>query len=251
MLTSCPHPLVAIVDDFSDSEGEEDEEDDNDDANMDSDEIMAELTIFFGANAARVKSILKMWNAYADLYNAFCDEWTSDTDAYREERAYRVLKATVSLLELLNSISNLRHKSWYFHKCMVAARQTRKWGDLWRFSTRAVEGRGGQLKRIGRRIICWRHRCKGSYQRNIRRKGATKTITQGYGSAPHRQLMKVSCFREHGAHSRKRARLATTGRNTLVRSVPKVESAESAALPELGDVLELPRVKRLCALKHE
>ena len=39
----------------------------------------------------------------------------------------------------------------YAHIFMtVLPRQMRLWGDLWRFSTRSVEGRGGQLKRIGR-----------------------------------------------------------------------------------------------------
>eukprot|EP00966_Prymnesium_polylepis_P127440 2947673-Prymnesium_polylepis.1 len=32
----------------------------------------------------------------------------------------------------------------------------RKYGNLWRFLTRAVEGRGGRLKHIGSRMICWR-----------------------------------------------------------------------------------------------
>ena len=119
----------------------------------------------------------------------------------------------------------------------------RRRGDLWPYSTRAVEGRGGQLKKIGRRIICWRRRCQGTYKRNIKRKGATRTVVQSYGSAPEKQLMRASCFREDRAHAQKRSRVATTGRKTLARSVPK---AEEAALPELGDVMQPERMKRLC-----
>ena len=46
-----------------------------------------------------MKLILKTWNAYADLFNAFCDEWTSDLQSYKDERAYQVLKSSASLLE--------------------------------------------------------------------------------------------------------------------------------------------------------
>ena len=55
--------------------------------------------------------------------------------------------------------------------------------------------------------------------------------------------MVSACFREDRAHAQKRGRVATMGRNTLARSVPK---AEEAALPELGDVMQPDRVKRLC-----
>ena len=217
---------------------------------MESDEVMAELGNFFGANAARVKSILQMWNAYADMYNALCDEWTSDSDAYRNERAYRALKGATAYLERLNAVSNRRHKSCYPHQFMtVVPRQMQMWGDLWRFSTRSVEGRGGQLKKIGRRIICWRRRCAaGSYQRNVKRKGVAHAISQGYSYGPERMLMRASCFREDRAHTQKRSRAATTGRNTLARSVPKAEQAE---LPALGDALELTCVKRMCAMERK
>ena len=240
---------AAIVDDFSDSEGESEDEDDAD-ANLDDDDIMAELANFFGANAARVKLILKAWNAYADLFNAFNDQWTSDLQSYRDERAYQVLKASAQLLDLLNSVSNHRHKCSYVQLLMgIGAKQVRKRGDLWPFSTRAVEGRGGQLKKIGRRIICWRRRCQTTYKRNIKRRGAARTVVQSYNSAPELQLMRASCFREERAHTQKRSRVATTGRNTLARTLPKAEMTE---LPALGAVMEPERVKRLCSQKrHE
>ena len=107
-----PAASAGIVDDFSDSEGESEGEDDAA-ANLDSDEIMIELRKFFGANADRVSRILKLWNAYADLFNALCEEWTSDLQSYRDERAYQVLKSGASLLDQLNTVSNRRHKSAY------------------------------------------------------------------------------------------------------------------------------------------
>ena len=60
------------MDDFSDSEDEEDADPDED-ADLESDEISTELKQLFGANAERVRRILKLWNSYADLYSALCD----------------------------------------------------------------------------------------------------------------------------------------------------------------------------------
>ena len=51
---------------------------------------MSELCAFFGANADKVKQILQLWNAYADLYNACCDDRIEDSNSYREERAFRL-----------------------------------------------------------------------------------------------------------------------------------------------------------------
>ena len=73
-------------------------------------------------------------------------------------------QAGLAFWDKLNDISNRRHKSGYCATAaLVASRQQKEKGDLWRFSTRSVEGRGGQLRRIGRRMICWRRRSKGKY----------------------------------------------------------------------------------------
>ena len=204
---------------------------------------MAELRAFFGANAQKVKSILEMWNAYADMYNACCDEWTSDTDEYREERAFKLLKSGLAFHSSLNDVSNRRHKCWYAHKIWaVGSRQMRQRGDLWRFSTRAVEGRGGRLKHIGRRMICWRRR-SSRYLRNVR----GKVVAQTYTSAPERQLMRAACAREDRAHTQPRSRLALTGRNTLKRSFDKVEAV---AMPSLGgEEVGVEFVKRCVAAR--
>ena len=272
--------LIGIVDDWSDEDEDEDEEeiDDGDAANLSSDEIISELRAFFGANADKVKRILQLWNAYADIYNACCDEWTDSTDAYYEERAFKLLKSGLAHHELINDLSTRRHKSWsavcipglhphqiihttclaltpshvyrrYHYKIWgVASQQMRKWGDLWRFSTRAVEGRGGRLKHIGRRMICWRRRSNGKYKRIVR----GKVVSQTYTSAPERQLMRAACSREERVHTQQRSRLATTGRNTLKRTFDKVEAAEQPALGG-GVSVSSSGVKKLCvaASKHD
>ena len=191
------------MDDFSDSDDEEDARDDED-ADLNSDEIITELNELFGANAQRVKRILQLWNAYADLYSALCDPWTSDLQSYRDERAYQTLKASASLLDHLNTVSDRRHKSCYPHQFMtVVPRQMRDKGDLWRFSTRSVEGRGGRIKRISRRIVCWRRKCT-SYQRSVRTKTGHRVITQSYNSTPEKQLLRGAISYEDRSHNSKR-----------------------------------------------
>ena len=81
------------MDDFSDSEDDEGANPDED-ADLESDEISTELSQLFGANAERVRRILKLWNSYADLYTALCDEWTSDTQQYKDERAFQICLRT-------------------------------------------------------------------------------------------------------------------------------------------------------------
>jgi hypothetical protein len=73
-------------------------------------------------------------------------------------------------------------------------------------------------------------------------------ITQSYNSTPEKQLMRGACSFENRIHANKRSRLATTGRNTLARTIPKVEQAD---LPALGDVLEPASFKRMCLKRRE
>ena len=192
-----------------------------------------------------MKTILHLWNAYADVYNACCDPWLEDTDAYREERGFQLLKAGLKFHELLNNISNRRHKSWYAANIWaVGSRQMRDWGDLWRFSTRSVEGRGGRLKHIGRRMICWRRRSSGKYSRVVR----GKVVSQTYSSAPEHQLMRGACSREERAHTQQRSRVAATGRNTLKRSGDKMNAPTPVSL---GGELTTNFVKRMCVAAAE
>ena len=112
-------------------------------------------------------------------------------------------------------------------------------GDLWRFSTRSVEGRGGRLKHIGRRMICWRRRSIGKYTRLV----GEKPVSQTYTSAPERQLMRAACSREDRAHTQLRSRVATTGRHTLSRTGAKIGAAPAVSL---GGELGSDFVKKMC-----
>ena len=199
-----------MVNDFSDDEEDEEEEEEGG-ADLASEEMMRELTTFFGVHAQKVKHVLSLWNSHADLYNSLCEKWTSDTDTYREDRTYRTMKAAIDFLDVLNDVSTRRHKSWYAHLFItIVPRQMRRWGDLWRFSTRSVEGRGGRLKHIGRRMLCWRRR-SATYHRTVKAKdGGSQIINQSYNSTPERQLMRAACSPEDRGHTQKRSKLATT-----------------------------------------
>ena len=49
------------------------------------------------------------------------------------------------------------HKSWTPHIAMyIVPRHVARYGDLWRFSSGALEQRGAQLKRIGSCVACFR-----------------------------------------------------------------------------------------------
>ena len=79
-----------MVNDFSDDEEDEEEEEEGG-ADLASEEMMRELTTFFGVHAQKVKHVLSLWNSHAVLYNSLCEKWTSDTDTYREDRTYRTM----------------------------------------------------------------------------------------------------------------------------------------------------------------
>ena len=117
------------------------------------------------------------------------------------------MKAALAFVNALNDISMRRHKLWYGHLfATIVLRQMRRWGDLWRFSTRSVEGRGGRLKHIGRRMLCWRRR-SAKYRRTVKAKGGgSRVIEQSYTSTPERQLMRAACSREDCGHTHRRGR---------------------------------------------
>ena len=117
----------------------------------------------------------------------------------------------------------------------VASRQMAKRGDLWRYSTRAVEARGGRYKRISRKVA---HRKRSALDmksvRNLKL-AAISFKKSSYNSSRTLQMARIACMQEesaHGAHGR--SRLSTTGRNTLARSMPKWEEAEA---PPMGQLL--------------
>ena len=74
-----------------------------------------------------------------------------------------------------------QHKSWTPHISMwILFRHVARYGDLWRFSSGALEQRGAQLKRIGSCVACFRPR--------VAAKGRTaegKKVTKHNSSAQH------------------------------------------------------------------
>eukprot|EP00965_Chrysotila_dentata_P154598 5108543-Pleurochrysis_carterae.AAC.1 len=63
----------------------------------------------------------------------------------------------MELSKALNKVSSFKHQSWYLHYLVwIIPQQIMEFGNLWKFSTCAIESRGARLKRMGRRCICWR-----------------------------------------------------------------------------------------------
>ena len=54
----------------------------------------------------------------------------------------------------------------------VVPRQMAQRGDLWPYSTRAVEGRGGRYKKVRRKVVCFRKPAKEIWKavRNVKQK---------------------------------------------------------------------------------
>ena len=132
----------------------------------------------------------------------------------------------------------------------TAALQTMGRGDLWPYSTRAVEARGGRYKRIQRKVVCHRKRAAEIWRsvRNVRL-GTVSFKKQSYNSNSTLQMLRTGCAQEtsaHGLHGR--SRLSTTGRKTLVRTMPKWQEAE---LPEMGRLLDVAAVVEMLERANE
>ena len=80
-----------------------------------------------------------------------------------------------------------------------------KYGDLWRFSTAAIESRGARLKRMGRTVISWRpyQAGKSVYHYIDHRTGQEVTREQSYKSSPMEQMLSKMLANEVSWHSDK------------------------------------------------
>ena len=119
----------------------------------------------------------------------------------------------------------------------VVPRQMAQRGDLWPYSTRAVEGRGGRYKKVRRKVVCFRKPAKEIWKavRNVRQKSMSFRKSY-YNSCSTLQTLRTVGAQEdssHGAHGRNR--LSTTGRRSLQRTLPKYQQEE---LPEMGNLLD-------------
>eukprot|EP00965_Chrysotila_dentata_P128839 4259937-Pleurochrysis_carterae.AAC.1 len=85
------------------------------DERTDSNDMRGFLTERFGNRAANVLSVLKLWEAYGRLYNAWCDLWPVDTPAYRAERAMKFIRAGTRRSFIPCMLNNLRAFSRHSH----------------------------------------------------------------------------------------------------------------------------------------
>ena len=135
-------------------------------------------------------------------------------------------------------MSNSRCSSHYIPLvAYILPQQMAVVGDAWPYSTRAVEARGGRLKRISRKVCCFRKRAKEVWKSVKNLKLATVSFKKSaYNSSRTLQMFRTQCAQEESAHgSHGRSRLTTTGRNTLKRNLPKWNETER---PELGKLLD-------------
>ena len=140
------------------------------------------------------------------------------------------------MLSAVKAMSNDRCISHYFPLiAYIAPLQMAEVGDITPFSTRAIEGKGGRYKRISKRC-CHRKKAAVVWKavRNLK-KGTTSFKKQSYNSSRSLQMARTALMQEESAHgSHGRSRLATTGRKTLTRSLPKLNESP---LPARGNLL--------------
>ena len=84
----------------------------------------------------------------------------------------------------------------------IVARQLFKYGNTWCFSTSAIESRGARLKRLGRRLVCWRKSLGATLYKYVdRRTGKLVERSQEYNSSAVEQLLGKVCRQEDLWHS--------------------------------------------------
>jgi len=149
------------------------------------------------------------------------------------------------LVKSQKDLSTGRGKSQYFPMfAYVAPLQMRRKGDLWPYSIRATEGRGARYKRIKRATLCHRKPAAEVMKavRNLKT-GVSSFKKTAYRSRSTLQLLRGAVAQERSAHAGGgRARIAVTGRTTLVRSTPKWVEAET---PEMGTLLDAGKLEAL------
>ena len=216
------------------------------------DELQTILRLYFGHNSSTVRTIFESFVAYAKLYESVNNPWTASTTEYKETRAAATYWAGLRQQKAMNAMSNERCDSDYFPlMAYVASQQMASRGDLWPYSTRAVEGRGGRYKRIDARITCKRKRAKVVWKAVRNKKHGTVAFKKtSYNSTRTLQLLSTSCSQEESAHGlHGRSRLRTTGRKTLARSMPKWQQEEVPLIGRLLDPVALKEIIATAALQ--
>ena len=83
---------------------------------------------------------MKAWGEYHALSALLSEPLEDTTTAGKEERARQVAHAAIALAHSFEGVCNGRHKSWYLHLFVyVVPRQIAKYGELWPFSTAALD----------------------------------------------------------------------------------------------------------------
>eukprot|EP00965_Chrysotila_dentata_P160336 5294182-Pleurochrysis_carterae.AAC.2 len=109
----------------------------------------------------------------------------------------------IELSVALNNVSNYRHQSWYVHYLVwIVPQQIFLYGNSWKFSTCAIESRGGQLKKYRRKTVSWWPLSATFvvYNHVDRRTGLPVRRTQSYSSSPMEQMLKRIVAREEASH---------------------------------------------------
>lgn len=209
----------------------------------DSPVIIAYVRQRYGNHASSVLNIMKLWEAYGEVYHAWRDPWESDTDEYRAEKALTFARAARDFSKSLAIVSNSKHKSWYVHTTTwIVWRQLFQLGNTWSFSTCTIESRGARIKRLGRRVVSWRPLSQGftAYRYISRKTGELIEGKRTYNSSPTHQILQRLVLQEEGWHSKgkynrpEHLRLQASLRTTLL----KCEIKEAAAAGETVSMLD-------------
>ena len=125
----------------------------------------------------------------------------------REARALRVFKAAALCGKYMEA-GGTTHKSWTPHIAQyILFRHVARYGDLWRFSSGALEQRGAQLKRIGSCVACFRPMAKGGAKGKV------------YNSCAAKQIFEVNNARQTLANDPESARYASRQGKALLSGV--------------------------------
>eukprot|EP00965_Chrysotila_dentata_P257084 6212763-Pleurochrysis_carterae.AAC.3 len=167
-----------------------------DDETVAGEELRSYLRKKYGNFAANVLKVLLLWEAAGKLFAAWREDWTSDLQDYRAEQSMRFLRAAIEFSfapRIMSQTIGISH----------VPQQLFMYGNTWRFSTCAIESRGARLKRIGKRVICWRpiSSAMGTVYNCIdRRTQLPVRKTRSYASSPMEQMMIRICNQEVNWH---------------------------------------------------
>ena len=156
---------------------------------------------------------LRAFDAYYVLYSALNEPWHGQEHVQdvREARALRVFKAAATVGKYMEA-GGTTHKSWTLHIAQyILFRHVARYGDLWRFSSGALEQRGAQLKRIGSCVACFRPLAKGV--------GPKPAKGKAFNSSAPQQIMQINNARQSLANDPESAKYGSRANKALLSGV--------------------------------